>query len=57
MDDKSYATPQDNYFGFLSKRKQGTFNDEVKEAEILSELGLETVLPPYFNVQTGRFEI
>ena len=40
MTDQNYGTPTDNYFSFLTKRKQDTFDDKAKEAMVLENLGL-----------------
>lgn len=57
MDDAHYGTPQDAYFSYLTKRKQEVDKDGLKEYEVLQNLGLGKVLPPYYNPATGKFEI
>jgi hypothetical protein len=57
VNDQDYATPQDHYFGFLNKRQEVTPQKEWKqELEIMGSLGLEVMLPPNFNPESGGFD-
>lgn len=57
MTDQNYSTPSESYFSYLNKRKKESASDLERERHVISNLGLERILPPYFNVETGKFEI
>jgi len=57
LNDQDYATPNDHYFGYINKRQTVTAQNEQKQqVEILKSLGMEVLMPPTFNVETGLFE-
>lgn len=47
MNDNDYSTPQDHYFGYINTRKG--VDDKKREREVLSGLGLETLLSEDFQ--------
>ena len=53
------STPADSYFAYLNKRKQmhSLNDDEEREIEVLTNLGLQKILPSYYNILTNKFEI
>jgi hypothetical protein len=57
IDDKEYSTPSEHYFGYINRR-QGQTQAVAKEEElkVMKSLGLEVMLPPTFNLATGKFD-
>ncbi|TNV87036.1 hypothetical protein FGO68_gene5713 [Halteria grandinella] len=57
LNDQDYATPNDHYFGYIHKRQTVTAqNEQQQQVDILKSLGMEVLMPPTFNVETGLFE-
>lgn len=58
MTDQQHGTPTDSYFAYINKRRSDVdIKDEDREVKVLSQLGLEKLLPPYYNAMRNRFEI
>lgn len=57
VDEQEYSTPSDHYFSYINRR-QGQSSDLAKEDElkVMQSLGLEVLLPPTFNIATGKFD-
>ena len=57
IDEQEYSTPSDHYFGYINRR-QGQTQTVAKEEElkVMKSLGLEVLLPPTFNLATGKFD-
>ncbi|CDW83912.1 UNKNOWN [Stylonychia lemnae] len=57
MTDQNYGTPQDSYFAYINKRKKEAAIDTNREEYVLSNLGLEKLLPLEINENTNKLEI
>ena len=57
INDEDYNTPQDHYFGYINKMQQTTDTKEkARELDVMGGLGIEVMLPPTFNIDTGKFD-
>jgi hypothetical protein len=66
MTDSSYSTPADAYFGYLARRKQQQAGQEAeefseqeraRETQVLKNIDTSGVIPSYYNLESGKFEL
>ena len=57
LEEQEYSTPSDHYFGYINRRQAQTqAGAKEEELKVMKSLGLEVLLPPTFNLATGKFD-